>query len=143
MVYYCISTAVQFFILPQAEKGGKMAWQFNQHEPVFLQIASRLRGDIIRGEYSPDGQFPSVRQLASVASVNPNTMQKALVCLEEEGLLYSKGTAGRFVTSDKAVLKSAGEKMRRHLVKRIISEANGVGITADELINYIKEVAEV
>ena len=143
MVYYCISTIVQFFILPQAGKGGKMAWQFNQREPVFLQIASRLRGDIIRGEYSPDDQFPSVRQLASVASVNPNTMQKALACLEEEGILYSKGTAGRFVTSDESVLQAAGEKMRRDLVRRIISDANGAGIGADDLINYIKEVAEV
>lgn len=120
-----------------------MAWQFNQREPVFLQIASRLRGDIIRGEYRPDEQFPSVRQLASVASVNPNTMQKALACLEEEGILYSKGTAGRFVTSDESVLQAAGEKMRRDIVKRIISEANGAGICTEELINYIKEVAEV
>ena len=119
-----------------------MAWQFNQHEPVFLQIASRLRGDIIRGEYSPDDQFPSVRQLASMASVNPNTMQKALVCLEEEGILYSKGTAGRFVTSNEGVLQAAGEKMRRDLVKKIISEAKGAGIGTDELIIYIKEVAE-
>ena len=70
-------------------------------------------------------------------------MQKALVCLEEEGILYSKGTAGRFVTSDKAILQTAGDKMRRDLVKRIVSEANGAGIGTDELINYIKEVAEV
>ena len=120
-----------------------MAWQFNQHEPMFLQIASRLRGDIIRGEYRPDDQFPSVRQLASVASVNPNTMQKALSYLEEEGILYSKGTAGRFVTADEEVLHAAGEKMRRDLVKKIISEANSAGIDANELINYIKEVEEV
>ena len=120
-----------------------MAWQFNQHEPMFLQIASRFRGDIIRGEDRPDDQFPSVRQLASVASVNPNTMQKALSYLEEEGILYSKGTAGRFVTADEEVLHAAGEKMRRDLVKKIISEANSAGIDANELINYIKEVAEV
>ena len=70
-------------------------------------------------------------------------MQKALVCLEEEGILYSKGTAGRFVTADEEVLHAAGEKMRRDLVKKIISEANSAGIDANELINYIKEVAEV
>ena len=119
-----------------------MAWQFNQHEPVFLQIANRLRGDILKGEYSFDEQFPSVRQLASVASVNPNTMQKALAHLEEEGILYSKGTVGRFVTSDSEVLGVANEKMRRELVRRIVLEARGAGIDADELINYIKEEAE-
>ncbi len=120
-----------------------MAWQFNQREPVFLQIANRLRGDILRGEYDTYEQFPSVRQLASVAAVNPNTMQKALSHLEEEGILYSKGTVGRFVTEDESILHSANEKMRRELVKKMLSEARALGIDSDELVKYIKEGDEV
>lgn len=120
-----------------------MAWQFNQREPVFLQIANRLRGDILRGEYDTYEQFPSVRQLASVAAVNPNTMQKALSHLEEEGILYSKGTVGRFVTEDESILKSANEKMRRELVRKMLSEASALGIDSDELVKYIKEEVEV
>ena len=37
---------------------------------------------------------------AFIYQVNPNTVQKALVLLEEEGLLETFGTAGRTVTSD-------------------------------------------
>ena len=55
-----------------------MAWQFNSQEAVFIQIANRLRGDILKGIYPPDSQIPSVRHLATDAAVNPNTMQKAL-----------------------------------------------------------------
>ena len=119
-----------------------MAWTFNQREPVFLQIAARLRGDIIRGVYSPDEQIPSVRQLASIASVNPNTMQKALSLLEEEEILYSKGTVGRFVTVDEEILSRAKDKMRREMVRCMLADARAIGVSDDELIKYIKEEAE-
>lgn len=120
-----------------------MAWSFNGREPVFLQIANRLRADIIRGVYSPDEQFPSVRQLATVAAVNPNTMQKALAFLEEEGLLYSKGTVGRFVTVDEEIISRAKEDMRRQMVRSMLSEARALGITEGELINYITEEGKI
>ena len=64
-----------------------MPWQFNQTEAVFLQIANRLKREILSGKYAPDEQLPSVRQLAAEAAVNPNTVQKSLTFLEEQGLL--------------------------------------------------------
>ena len=118
-----------------------MAWQFNSRDPVFIQIANRLRGDILGGKYPEEGQIPSVRQIAGEASVNPNTVQRALAMLEGEGLLYSKGTVGRFVTSDRAILDAAREKTKRETVRAMLSDAYLVGITAQELIKYIKEEA--
>lgn len=74
-----------------------MAWQFRGHSPVYRQIVRHIRADILNGRYQPDEQIPPVRQLAMEASVNPNTMQRALSALEDEGLLVSRGTVGRFV----------------------------------------------
>lgn len=119
-----------------------MPWQFNNTEAVFLQIADRLRHDIINGIYQPNQQFPSVRQLAAIAAVNPNTMQKALACLEQDGLLHTHGTAGRFVTSDTAVFAAAREKLLRDTVRRWLEQAESLNISTDELINYIKEEAQ-
>lgn len=119
-----------------------MAWQLNGSEAVFIQIANRLRYEILSGKYPPDGQIPAVRQLAFEAAVNPNTMQKALTVLEEEGILHSRGTIGRFVTSDSAVLEAAAESVRRRAVRSWLSEASLLGITAEELIKYIKEEGE-
>ena len=116
-----------------------MGWQFNGREAVFLQISDRLRWEILGGKYSPDEQFPSVRQLAAEAAVNPNTMQKALVYLEEEGLLHAHGTVGRFVTSDQEILNAARERMRRKTVRHWLTEAKAFGISTEELIQYIKE----
>lgn len=116
-----------------------MPWQFNRTEAVFVQIARRLRNDILSGKYPQDRQFPPVRQLAAEAAVNPNTMQKALLCLEREGLLYARGTVGRFVTTDRAVLDAARERMRRETVRGFLEEARALGITKAELIKFIEE----
>lgn len=116
-----------------------MPWLFNRTEAVFIQIEKRLKRDILAGKYLPDSQFPSVRQLAAEAAVNPNTMQKALSLLEEDGLLYSKGTLGRFVTSDKDILERGREEMRREVIEGLISQARELGISNKELIEYIEK----
>ncbi len=116
-----------------------MGWQFNGNEAVFIQIANRLRRDIANGIYQPDTQIPPVRQLASEASVNPNTMQRALSLLEEEGLLCARGTSGRFVTADASVINDTKEAIRKEAVRRLLTETKALGITLPELIDYIKE----
>ena len=119
-------------------KGGlTMAWSFNGTEAVYIQIADRIRQDIVNGKYPPGSQLPTVRQLASEAAVNPNTMQKALLTLEDEALLYSRGTIGRFVTDNEDVLASARELMIRSAVRRLLDGARSIGITPGELVEYI------
>ena len=117
-----------------------MSWQFNNFQAVFIQIADRLRRDIVNGIYESDTQIPTVRQLAFDASVNPNTMQRALSLLEEEGLLISRGTVGRYVTSDTEVIENAKKKICFDTVERFCKEAHALGISYPELIDYIKEV---
>ena len=117
-----------------------MSWQFNSTRAVFIQIADKLRLDIVNGVYQPDTQIPTVRQLAFEASVNPNTMQRALSLLEEEGLLISRGTLGRYVTSELEVIESARKKICFDTVEHFCIEAQALGISHSELIDYIKEV---
>ena len=119
-----------------------MVWNFNQREAMFLQIADRMRLEILNGVYAPDQQIPSVRQLATAAAVNPNTMQRALAQLEEEGLLYSRGTVGRFVSSDPAVIQAAKERVRQKSVRRWIREAKALGFSTEEMISYIQKEEE-
>ena len=116
-----------------------MSWKFDGTTPLFRQVANRIRADILGGKYLPDEQLPSVRQFAFDASVNPNTMQKALALLESEGILYTKGTAGRFVTPDGNVIENARKSFRKETVRNIINEASAHGITPAELLYYIKE----
>ncbi|MBQ4105237.1 MAG: GntR family transcriptional regulator [Clostridia bacterium] len=116
-----------------------MAWSFDKHTPVYLQIAERIRNEIIVGNYPPASQVPSVRQLALTAAVNPNTVQHALTALEAEGLIYSEGTAGRFVTTDAELIASARHTAAKELVDEFLKQAASLSISRDELIKMIEE----
>lgn len=115
-----------------------MAWHFTSRAPVYLQIVSRIRADILGGVYKADEQIPPVRQLAFEAGVNPNTMQRAFSVLEEEQLFVTRGTVGRFITTDTAVLERAREALRHETVARLLEEAKAVGLEPDQLIEAIR-----
>lgn len=117
-----------------------MSWNFNGTQAVFIQIADRLRRDIVNGVYPAGAQMPPVRQLAFDASVNPNTMQRALTLLESEGLVISRGTVGRYVSSDVAAIESARKRICAATVERFCIEARSLGMTSAEIIEHIKEV---
>ena len=116
-----------------------MAWSFDRHTPVYLQIADRIRNEIIKGTYEPNSQIPSVRQLALEAAVNPNTVQRALSALEAEGLIYSESTAGRFVTEDEGLIAGAKGKAAKDFVAAFLRQAEELSITPKELIKMIEE----
>ena len=67
-----------------------------------IQLAEIFRARITDGTWKPGQKIPSVRDLAIEASTNPNTVQRALAALDEEGLTVPKRTAGRFVATDDA-----------------------------------------
>lgn len=116
-----------------------MAWSFDNKSPVSFQIANILRLSIVNGKYKAGEQFPTVRQLAYDASVNPNTMQKALSILEADGLLITKSTSGRFVTEDVSVIESTLANLQRDYLDKVFSEGLELGITKDKFIKYIEE----
>jgi len=80
-----------------------------------------------------------VRDLAAEASVNPNTMQRALVELEECGLVITQGTLGRIVTEDKNVILAEREKIARSYAAELALKMSELGLTEEEISFYIKE----
>ena len=116
-----------------------MAWKFQSGLALTVQIVDKLRADILKGIYVSGGQFPTVRQLAYDAGVNPNTMQKALSLLEKEGLLVTNSTVGRTVTDNKATLELARRKALESFTANIIKEAKNMSLCMSELINNIEK----
>ena len=116
-----------------------MAWKFRSGLALTVQIVERLRQDILKGVYESGGAFPTVRQLAYDAGVNPNTMQKALALLENEGLLVTNSTVGRTVTDDEAVLNEARRKALDSFTANIIKEAKNMSLDMKDLIRNIEK----
>ena len=65
--------------------------------------------------------------LAAAAGVNPNTMQRALAQLENEGLVRTERTAGRYVTEDRALIEQLRAEAARNLTAEFLEKMRGIG----------------
>ena len=70
-----------------------MAWELDADRPIYAQLVERIQREIVSGKYQPGEKLPSVRDLAAVAAVNPNTVQKAFAELERSGLIMTQRTS--------------------------------------------------
>ncbi len=116
-----------------------MAWKFSSDKLIYIQIAERIILSIISGEYAPGAQIPSVRQLALTAAVNPNTVQHAFTELENEGVIISKGTVGRYVTDNIEVIENCRKKTAEQTVKTFVHSIQPLGLEKGEIIKMVEE----
>ena len=116
-----------------------MEWKFKEDTPIYLQIAERIRYAIASGEFSAGERIPGVRDIAAESKVNPNTVQRGLAMLEEEGLVSTAGTSGRFVTSAPDIIAAARAKLLSGRVSAFLNEMRGLGAAEAEILKYIKE----
>lgn len=119
-----------------------MVWHFFGGSPVYQQIMEQIQGAVLTGVFASGDRIPSVRDLAMEAQVNPNTMQHALQELERAGLLEARGTSGRFVTCDTAILEQIRQDRLRELTARCAKMFATYGIGVPEMIRYLQEYEE-
>ena len=116
-----------------------MSWELNNMQPIYLQVAERIGRRIISGEYPPGGKLPPVRELAVEAGVNPNTMQRAMTELEEEGLVYAQRTSGRFITEDTARIAEVRSEAAQRSVRKFLGEMSGLGLSGAEITQLVRK----
>lgn len=109
-----------------------MGWKFQTDRPIYAQLVEQVKQKMIAGVYPPGGKMPSVRELAAEASVNPNTMQRAFSQLEQEGLLYTQRTSGRFVTEDQGRIIAMKEELARELIRSFLENMEQLGYTSSQ-----------
>lgn len=119
-----------------------MSWILNDSKPVYLQIIDQVKRKILVGEYQSGSKLPSVRDLAVEASVNPNTMQRALSDLEREGMIYAERTTGRFVTEDKEMIDKMKADFASEIIKGFIASLKQLGFTPTEIVLAVKAEIE-
>lgn len=115
-------------------------WELDSERPVYIQLIEKLKADIISGFYKPGDKLPSVRELAALALVNPNTMQKALSELERTGLIYTNRTAGRFITPDEGIILRLKEEAATLQVRELINNMKQLGIKPDQIIKLVTDL---
>ena len=111
-----------------------MSWNLSKERPIYIQLVEQIKLQILSGHYRPGERFPSVRELATEAAVNPNTMQKALAALEQEGLLIGSRTNGRTVTSDASLIGSMRDELADGIVENSYQALAKLGFSKEEFI---------
>lgn len=138
-MYYCINDLVQGY---NESEGEDMTWKFTSDRPIYLQVMEQIKLGIASGELPPGSRLPAVRDLAAQASVNPNTMQKALSELEREGMVYTQRTSGRFVTENVELLSGLRYEQAREKLITFVTQMESMGYTRSQLIEMLTEVLE-
>lgn len=111
--------------------------EFDASRPIYLQLLEEFKLKISTGQWEPGAKIDSVRNLASLYEVNPNTVQKALVELERVGLTETRRTAGRFVTDDKNLISKLEDNSFYKIADDFISGAESLNLEKEEAINQL------
>lgn len=117
-----------------------MKFEFDNNIPIYIQLVEQLKIYIISGNIKPGGRLPSVRDLALETKVNPNTMQKALVELEDLKLIYTERTNGKFVTEDKKLIDKYKNEYALELSKKFFDSMESIGFNKKETIDYLRKI---
>ena len=116
-----------------------MDWKLDNGRPIWPQLSQQLARRILAGEYPPGSRLPPVRELAAEAGVNPNTMQRALAQLEQDGLARADRTAGRQVTRDAAVLEAVRSREAQAVVRQYFEAMSALGYSRERAAELLKE----
>ena len=118
-----------------------IALDYQNRRPIYEQITDKFQILILNGVLSPRSQMPSVRQLATELSVNPNTIQRAYMELEKLGLIYPVKGRGNFVADSSQVQKINRENYRKEFAT-LIKKGRNTGFSREELEKMLVETIE-
>ena len=105
--------------------------EFNSSKPIYIQLKEYYEHLIDTGSLKENDEMPSVREIALFFKINPNTAQRALTLLVEDGYLRNVPKKGFYVTSRNVDKTKA--------IKEILDELNTNGISHEEIYEYLKK----
>lgn len=115
--------------------------EFLRHKPIFEQIADMICKKIIEGAYPDGNRIPSVRELASLLGVNPNTVVAAYNLLADNNIIVTQRGMGYITTANgQELAKKYIENVLVHdELKRVLRDLKELGISEEQIIKIFRE----
>lgn len=117
--------------------------EFKDNIPIYVQIMEDIKMQIITKKLSIDDKVPSVRELALLYGVNPNTIQKALSELEREGLIRTERTSGKFISASAKQVDEIRDTIAKFKTDEYIKDMYELGYKKNEIINLIENKEDI
>ena len=106
--------------------------------PIWLQVATQLKQQIVTGRLAPGGKLPGGRDLALRFEINPNTAARVYQELERGGVCRTRRGMGTYVTEDENVISALRNEMARETVRRFLKDLSGLGLSRTDAIRLIQ-----
>lgn len=116
-----------------------MTDNFLSSQPIYMQLADRIKREILRGELKPGDKLPSVRELGIQSNVNPNTVQRTYRELEGMNIVETRRGQGTFVTENKQILLSMREELRQQEISSFVTAMQEIGYSYEEIVDGLKQ----
>jgi len=107
-------------------------------ETINEQIKRGIKESVLKGEVTDEELLPSIREMASILRVNPNTVARAYRELESEGIIIARQGLGYLLAKNRekireSLLESLQEEFRKYLIhfKRL-------GISLEEIQEVVR-----
>ncbi|MCK5005438.1 MAG: GntR family transcriptional regulator [Candidatus Aminicenantes bacterium] len=110
--------------------------------PLHLQLKQSIMLNILSGKLEAGGKMPSIRSLAKILKVNPNTVAKVYYNLEEDGVLDGKVGSGFTIRDNKRKLDSFKTLLIEEEIKSLLEMSVRLGIGKNELMELIGRIIE-
>jgi GntR family transcriptional regulator len=117
-----------------------MPWELKSDRAIYTQLIEQIERMIFSGIYPPGTKLPSVRDMAQDAAVNPNTMQRALARLEEDGLIITHRTSGRSITEDGNMIKKAKTRLAQEQVSDFLEKMQKLGFDQKDVLAILTDM---
>ncbi|WP_404451029.1 GntR family transcriptional regulator [Virgibacillus necropolis] len=112
---------------------------FNNRDPVYLQVVRSFKEQIAIGELAPGEEIPSRRELANRIKINPNTAQRAYKEMEEQGLIHTERNHPSKITSDEKILGKVREELLEQAVDDFVASVRSINVPIEELLRLVEK----
>ena len=107
--------------------------------PIWLQVMTAIKTDIVNGKRAPGEKLPGGRDMALEFTINPNTAARVYQELEKTGLCETRRGLGTFVTEDAERIRALRLEMAREAVRQCAKRLESLGLSREEAIRMILE----
>ena len=119
-----------------------MSFQWNDKEPIYLQLKDQIKDMILSGDIVEGEALPSVRHVATEYQVNPITVSKSYQILVDEELVEKKRGLGMFVQhgAQQKLKVNENEQFIKEDWPKILTKIQHLNLDTTQLINSLKEI---
>lgn len=118
--------------------------EFQNTQPIFMQIVDVVCDRVLRGELKTDDQVPSVRELAMQVQVNPNTVQRAIERLLQYEIVYSQRGKGNFLAEGaiEKIQEMRSKRFYEEQLPHIANEMKLLGISPQQISEKLQNLLQ-